>query len=342
MSDVGKGKAEVAASFVMRRVAGCVVTPYKGKIQDKDEDFYRQFKVIISGLDNVDARRWLNSMITNLIVYDDDGEVDPSSIIPFIDGGTEGFRGQSRVILPKFTACFECNLDLFPPQKTFQLCTIAETPRIPEHCIAYVFMLEWDKFFPDKKIDNDSPEDMNWIYQRALTRAKSYGIEGVTYFKTMGVVKNIIPAVASTNAIISAVCANEAIKVLTYCSQSLNNYYMYMGNEGLYTNNFVQERRMDCCVCGDEANTKILTVDPTITLQEFMHQLAEEPSLQLKNPTSIQGSTLLYMKTVKSLEEQTRGNLSKSMSDLINEGEILSITDPMLVGLAVSVEVRYK
>lgn len=33
------------------------VTPYHGKIQDKDADFYRQFKVIISGLDNIKARR---------------------------------------------------------------------------------------------------------------------------------------------------------------------------------------------------------------------------------------------------------------------------------------------
>jgi ubiquitin-activating enzyme E1 C len=32
-------------------------------VQDRDEAFYKQFKLIISGLDNIEARRWLNSVI---------------------------------------------------------------------------------------------------------------------------------------------------------------------------------------------------------------------------------------------------------------------------------------
>ena len=65
-----------------------------------------------------------------------DGNVT-GGIIPLVDGGTEGFKGNSRIICPTVTACLECNLDLYPQQVAYPLCTIATVPRQPEHCIEY-------------------------------------------------------------------------------------------------------------------------------------------------------------------------------------------------------------
>lgn len=84
-ADVGKSKAEVAAAFVEKRVRGIKITPYNGKIQDKDEEYYRQFHVIVCGLDSIEARRWINATLVDMV----DPE-DLESFKPFVDGGTEG------------------------------------------------------------------------------------------------------------------------------------------------------------------------------------------------------------------------------------------------------------
>lgn len=111
------------------RIPSCNVTPHFCKIQDFDQEFYRKFHIVVCGLDSLVARRWINGMLTSLLVYEDDGSIDQSSLIPIIDGGTEGFKGSARVILPGVTACIECTLELYPPQITYPLCTIANTPR---------------------------------------------------------------------------------------------------------------------------------------------------------------------------------------------------------------------
>lgn len=108
------------------------------------------------------------------------------------------------------SACVECTLDLYPPQVTYPLCTIANTPRLPEHCIEYVKVIQWAKENPwGVAIDGDDPQHISWIYEKSMERALQFNITGLTYRLVQGVVKNIIPAVASTNAVIAAACATE-------------------------------------------------------------------------------------------------------------------------------------
>eukprot|EP00111_Clytia_hemisphaerica_P008357 TCONS_00024397-protein len=250
--DIGKPKAEVAAAFINKRIPSCNVTPYYNKIQDFDEDFYRNFQVIVCGLDSVVARRWMNGMVHTLLNYEEDGSITPGTLIPIVDGGTEGFKGNARVIYPGRTACIECNLDLYPKQVNFPLCTLAETPRLPEHCIEYIKIVVWPKEFPfggGVNIDGDNPDHIAWICQRASERAQQYGIEGINYRLTQGVIKNIIPAVASTNAVIAAMCVTEVFKAITCCYKTMENYTVFNDSQGVYTYTFEAEKKEDCPVC---------------------------------------------------------------------------------------------
>ncbi|XP_042535885.1 NEDD8-activating enzyme E1 catalytic subunit isoform X1 [Dipodomys merriami] len=330
--DVGRPKAEVAAEFLNDRVPNCNVVPHFNKIQDFNDTFYRQFHIIVCGLDSIIARRWINGMLISLLNYED-GVLDPSSIVPLIDGGTEGFKGNARVILPGMTACIECTLELYPPQVNFPMCTIASMPRLPEHCIEYARVLQWPKeqpFGDGVPLDGDDPEHIQWIFQKSLERASQYNIRGVTYRLTQGVVKRIIPAVASTNAVIAAVCATEVFKIATSAYIPLNNYLVFNDVDGLYTYTFEAERKENCPACSQLPQN--IQFSPSAKLQEVLDYLTNSASLQMKSPAitaTLEGKNrTLYLQSVTSIEERTRPNLSKTLKELgLVDGQELAVAD---------------
>jgi len=336
--DVGRPKAEVAAEFINKRVSGVQVTPHFCKIQDKPIDFYSEFNIIVAGLDSIVARRWINCTLVNMVQRsegtDEKQEWDQLTIIPLIDGGSEGFKGQARVILPRITPCFECLLELFPKDPlNFPICTIANTPRQPEHCIQYVFLIEWEKERQGEKVDGDDPNHIQWIFDRALARAKDFNISGVTYKLTQGVVKHIIPAIASTNAIISAACATEAFKIATQSNMYLKNYMMYSGIEGIYTSTFNYDKNPDCSVCG--STVRSLHVKEEITVEGVLEELLNDTKLQLTKPSIsavIDDKTIvLYIQSPPHFEKQTKVNLPKKLSEFTGLHSVfLDVLDPSL------------
>lgn len=327
--DVGKSKAIVAAKYVNARVPSANIVPHHANITSFSREFYAQFHVVVSGLDSIEARRWLNAMLINVVDVRADGEYDENSMVPLIDGGTEGFRGQARLIFPRLSSCFECTLNLFPPTDTFPLCTIANTPRLPEHCIEYANVVLWNKLKPfgDVKLDMDSPEHTAWLFEKAQSRAEQFGINGVTYRLTQGVVKNIIPAVASTNAIIAAACTNELLKMVSSIAPNFDNYMMYNGTFGVYTYTYKNEKRPDCPVCGAPVPRK-LVVKRKATLADFLAQIEADTDIRSRNPfiRSDQGSTL-YASAPAPLQKATKRNLSKRLDQLITSGAQLSLSE---------------
>jgi len=288
-ADIGQSKAEVAAKFVMNRVPGCIITPYNKRIQEFDPNFFSQFSLCISGLDNIEARRWLNSTLCDLVEIDEEGTPDVSTVVPLIDGGTEGFDGQVRLFVPKLSACFDCFINIHTPPRGFPQCTIANVPRLPEHCIAYAKTIMWPRvtefvnvndytMIPEGEknakpitLNTDNIDHMSWLFHRARERATKFNITGVTFKKTQQVVKNIIPAIASTNALISAAVCNEALKVLTYCSYFLDNWFQFMGQDGISPSTYNYKKIPTCIACGRMSKT--FTLPEKITVQGFLDML---------------------------------------------------------------------
>ena len=271
--DIGKFKADVACEFIKKKYPDINIVPSHKKIQEFANDFYKDFDIIIGGLDNVEARSYINQKVHELVEFDEEGNPLPETVIPFIDGGTEGFRGQAKVILPYTTSCFDCDTEIINTKRnTYAMCTIAENPRVPEHCIEYAFTIEWKKHF-NKPVDKDSIEDVEWIYKAALERAKKYNIEGVTYNLTLGVIKNVIPAIASTNSIIAAETVMEAIKIFTGFSKRLDNYFMYMGHEGLYSSTMQMDKLDNCKTCSKRV--QVIKVEENDIWKKILEKILE-------------------------------------------------------------------
>eukprot|EP01139_Manchomonas_bermudensis_P006251 Amastigsp_a176762_80.p1 type:complete len:430 gc:universal Amastigsp_a176762_80:1308-19(-) len=335
-SDVGRSKAEVAAAFVNARVRGANVTAHNAKIQDMSDEFYSQFNLVISGLDSVDARRWLNAKLASLVQFDDDGEIEPGTRIPLIDGGTEGFKGQARVFLPFSGACFECAISAFPPQIRVPACTIASKPRKPEHCVLYAMETLWPAAF-DRPIDKDAICDVSWVMERAIERGAEFGIGGIDYQLTQGVMKNIIPAIASTNAVVAAACAAEAFKLATGTAPPLKNWAQYIADGGLNVHTFEYARNPSCLVC-NRAARKVFRVSRAMRLAEFREMLGDDKSLQLADCSIRYNGATIFLRNMP----DTLVNLDKTLGELFEPGVTLTVSSRTLPsGQAASVALEW-
>ncbi|KAJ2344135.1 NEDD8 activating enzyme, partial [Coemansia sp. RSA 2618] len=186
----------------------------------------------------------------------------------------------------------------------------------------------WPRVFPDKKLDGDDADHINWVVEQASARAAGFNITGITYSLAQGVVKNIIPAIASTNAIVAAACVNEAVKLTTACNKYLDNSMMYTGDDGVYFLAYPLFQSETCIVCGQKEGT--IGAASSSTLEELIDALKGHNLFQLKAPSLTYGDANLYYQNPPVLEEQTRPNLSKSLKDLFDSGSTLTVTDPTL------------
>ena len=123
---VGRSKAEVARESVLEfpHSEKLKIEAAHGNIKSPQFtfDFFRTFDIVLNGLDNVDARRYVNRLCL-------------ASGVPLIESGTEGYLGQARAIIRGRFKCYECD----PPRKTesYPICTIRNHPDKPVHCIAW-------------------------------------------------------------------------------------------------------------------------------------------------------------------------------------------------------------
>ena len=78
-------------------------------------------------------------------------------------------------------------------------------------------------------------------------------------------------------------------------------------------------------------------------LKDLIQIHLKDSSLRLSSPSIVSGTgKTLYMQKPPMLEEATRPNLDKCISELISNGEEITVTDPILESIAVSLSIHFE
>jgi ubiquitin-activating enzyme E1 C len=145
-----------------------------------------------------------------------------------------------------------------------------------------------------------------------------------------------------------ASCCNEAFKIATSSAAYLNNYFMLISTEGVYSYTFEHERRPNCPVCGGE--TLDVEVPKNWTVEQLIDMLVEKQDMsvflssllaiclthgtsllrQIKKPSLRTLTTNIYLQAPPQLELATRPNLEKLVSDMVSEGGEVTVTSTSL------------
>ncbi|MHA2298639.1 MAG: ThiF family adenylyltransferase [Candidatus Hodarchaeales archaeon] len=199
--DVGKPKAEVAASKIKLLNPSGKVEHYVNKIENLPDSLLLDSDVILGCLDNWHARMHLNTFCFE-------------SGKPLVDSATDGFIGRVRTIIDHDKACLACDNPI-PPETTAvvdQPCTLVGKPRVREHCA-------WKGLYKFVELKNRLPKDDNVEETAELAKianeyTKEYGYAPFTVREVSNLLFFHVPSVITVNAVISGIQSQEAIKIL--------------------------------------------------------------------------------------------------------------------------------
>lgn len=86
------------------------------------DSFYTRLNLVVTALDNVEARRYVDSRCL-------------SNQKPLLDSGTMGTKGHTEIIVPNLTESYNSHRD--PPEEEIPFCTLKSFPSVIEHTIQW-------------------------------------------------------------------------------------------------------------------------------------------------------------------------------------------------------------
>lgn len=174
---------------------------------------------------------------------------------------------------------------------------------------------------PSIEFDKDDEDTLDFVAASANIRAIIFGIETKSRFDIKEMAGNIIPAIATTNAIVAGLCVLQSFKVLKgdYASTKLN-FLSPFGRERLLANDRNAAPNPDCATCSP-TQTRLAVDLSRATLSDLVEdflrlELGYGEEFVVSNEVGI-----LY-------DVDETDNLEKKLGDLgITSESFLTVTD---------------
>ena len=232
---------------------------------------------------------------------------------------------------PDFQTCNESNNDEAVQTSDQVLWSVAKSAKVFVDCC--------NELSNERKkvkalfFDKDDELALNFVTAAANLRSYCYGIEMLSKFKVKEMAGNIIPAIASTNAIIAGIIVLEAIKVI--CGRFEDIRFTYLYKEPNHRGDFlrpvkVEAKNQECYICKEGNKYVFLEANPkTLTLGELKNEVVMK-KFSMVSPTFCYKTSLIYESPYEDEEEEEgmKAQLAKTLEDFgILNNCILEITD---------------
>ncbi|WXG40898.1 MAG: ThiF family adenylyltransferase [Candidatus Freyarchaeum deiterrae] len=256
--DIGSPKVAAAERNLMEMNPNIEVEKYYESIENIPIEKYQEADIFLSGLDNFEGRRYLNSIAITLNK-------------PFVDAGTHVFFGHVRVIIPRVTPCYEC----YPPKEKQRVwCSLRRRKpsdllnELKEYRIKGLTTGIVDELF-----SRGYKTELDLKYAKLKDLTSIPGISENLAKKIQEKIAPKLPAILTTNAIIAGIQSQEAIKVLLGFPRTAEMFRYNGLSGGLdYLN---RERRADCWLCGTGEEATQINVDSNSTVYDLKVQISQ-------------------------------------------------------------------
>ena len=170
---------------------------------------------------------------------------------------------------------------------------------------------------PSISFDKDDDDTMNFVTAAGNLRAIIFGIEPKSKFDIKQMAGNIIPAIATTNAMVAGLCAMQAFKVLK--GEYTRTRWLWLWNGSLQTDQ-LDAPNPECAVCS-VAMARLSVDIEKATMRDVVQDILQTKLGYGEEVTVMTAAGIVYD---PDLEE----NLAKKLTDLgIDESSFLVIKD---------------